>query len=370
MTSQTPLKMAVIGVGALGRHHARILSGMEGVDLTAVADVHHEQAAQVADACGCEWTHDYRTLLGKVDAVSIVVPTFLHRQVVEDFLCRSVSVLVEKPLTADVDDGTVLVRLAAEHGVPLQVGHIERFNPAFQHVAEWTAEPKYVRCERISPYAFRSMDIGVVHDLMIHDIELVLALTREMPARIEAFGASLVGGQEDCAQARLHFPRGCVADITVSRVSPVFRRSLQCWSERGCIAADLQTREVVRYSPGSKMVSGQLPFEMARDGEAQIEDLKAQMFGTYIQTEHFQGSDADALTAELRSFVDCVRTGRPPLVGGSEGLAALQVVEQVLRSLAVHQWDGRPDGRIGPDALIEHHLPKETSEPNTGRAAA
>jgi predicted dehydrogenase len=370
MASQELLRVAVIGVGALGRHHARILSEMEGVDLVAVADVHHEQAAQVAEAYGCEWTHDYRTLLGKVDAVSVVVPTFLHRQVVEAFLCRSVPVLVEKPLAADVVDGAVLVRLAREHGVPLQVGHIERFNPAFQHVAEWTAEPKYVRCERISPYAFRSMDIGVVHDLMIHDIELVLALTGEMPVRVEAFGVSLVGGQEDCAQARLYFEQGGIADITVSRVSPLFRRSLQCWSERGCIAADLQTREVIRYSPGMPMLSGELPFELARDGEAGIADLKEQMFGTFIETERWQGSDADALTAELRSFVDCVRTGRSPLVSGVEGLEALRVAEQVLRSLSVHQWDGRPDGRIGPGALIEHHLPTGVTEPETGRAAA
>lgn len=350
------LRVAVVGVGALGRHHARILSGMDGVELVAVADSSCEQAAQVAESCGCDWTHDYRTLLGAVDAVSVVVPTSLHRQIVEDFLCRSVPVLVEKPLTVSVEDGAVLVRLAQEHGVPLQVGHIERFNPAFQELAEWTSEPKYIRCERISPYPFRSLDIGVVHDLMIHDIELILALTQEMPVRVDAFGVSLMGGHEDCVQARLHFPNGCIADITANRVSPEFRRRLQCWSERGCVMADLQSRQVTSFSPGAPMLAGELPFELFRDGRRSVAELKEQVFGTFVDVEEFFASQADALTSELESFVTCVRDGRSPVVSGLHGLAALRVAAQVMESVAGHRWDGTSDGRIGPQALMQQHL--------------
>lgn len=351
--SNERLRVAVVGVGALGRHHARILSQLSDVELVAVAESNREQGESVAASCGCEWTHDYRTLLSRIDAVSIVVPTFLHRSIAEDFLCRSIPVLVEKPLTADLQDGATLVRLAREHGVPLQVGHVERFNPAFQAVEQRIHRPKYIRGERISPYAFRSMDIGVVHDLMIHDIELTLQLVGQSPCRVEAFGVSLLGGHEDVVQARLYFPNGCIADLTANRVAPAAKRALQCWGEHGLISADLQTRTLTCFTPGEPLRRGELPFDLVMNRQATPNDLKPEVFGRFIMTETFQGSDADALTAELRSFVDCVRDGGPPAVSGEQGLAALRVADEVLKCVATHTWDGTPDGHIGPHALIE-----------------
>lgn len=353
MSQSDLLRVAVVGVGALGRHHARILSEMNDVELVAVADPNQPQGESVATACRCEWTPDYRTLLGRVDAVSLVVPTLLHRTVAEDFLCRSVPVLVEKPLTASVDEGMVLVRLAREHGVPLQVGHIERFNPAFQVVAENTPAPKYIRAERVSPYAFRSMDIGVVHDLMIHDLELVLALTGEMPLRVEAFGASLVGGHEDCAQARLVFPGGCIADLIANRVAPQASRTFQCWSDQGCITADLQSRTVTRFSPGDRLRQGDLPYELVQKQRCNPNDLKPEIFTRFIQQSTIQASDEDALTAELRSFLDCVRLGQTPVVSGAQALSALRVAERILQSISRHLWDGAQDGRRGPQAFLQ-----------------
>ncbi len=349
----TELKVAVVGVGALGRHHARILSQMENVKLIAVADPNQQQGEDVAASCQCEWRHDYRTLLNEIDAVSIVVPTFLHRRIAEEFICRSIPTLIEKPLTANVDEGAVLVRMAKEHNVPLQVGHIERFNPAFQKLQEWTAQPKYIRAERISPYAFRSMDIGVVHDLMIHDIELILALTKEMPTRVEAFGTSLVGGHEDVVQARLYFPGGCIADITANRVAPLATRTIQCWSAQGCVDANLHTREVTRFSPGHPMQMGQLPYELAATKQESIETLKPQVFGHFIETQSEELAHIDALTAELTSFINCIRHGTKPLVSGNEGLAALRVAAEVLTCVASHQWDGTENGRVGATALTE-----------------
>jgi len=345
------LNVAVVGVGALGRHHARILSQLEGANLVAVADASAEQAQAVAESCGCEWTDDYRTLLGRIDAVSIVVPTFLHRRIAEDFLLKSIPTLIEKPLTSSVDDGAELVRIANEHDIPLQVGHIERFNPAFAQVQEWCSAPKYIRTERISPYAFRSMDIGVVHDLMIHDIELVLALTGEMPNKVEAMGASLVGGHEDAVQARLTFPGGCIADLTTNRVAPAAQRTMQCWSANGCLQADLHARTVTRFSPGKPMKQGQLPYELARTQQESIETLKPQVFGHFIEVEEFSGTDTDALTAELESFLNCVRTGQRPLVNGADALNALKVAEQVMNSLNQHRWNGTQPGPVGPHAL-------------------
>ena len=362
------LKVAVIGVGALGRHHARILSQMEGVELVAVADPNEQQGRSVAEACNCEWTSDYRTLVKTVDAASIVVPTFLHREVGEAFLCNSIPVLMEKPIANKVEDAEVLVRIAHEHGIPLQVGHIERFNPAFQDIAEWTGEPKYIRAERLSPYAFRSMDIGVVHDLMIHDIELCLSLTQEMPNRIEAFGVSLVGGNEDVVQARLTFPNGCMADLTANRVTPSPSRTIQCWSDTGFASADLTSRVVRKFAPSDLMKSGQLPFEIAVSRKQTIETLKPKVFGEFVEFSEEECSDADALTAELSAFIHSVRSRTQPVVSGRAGLAALKVADVVLQQVATHQWDGSNDGRIGPDALISQYLTERSSESDSAAA--
>ena len=355
-TMDGTVQVAVIGVGALGRHHARILANMDGVKLVAVADPNEQQGRAVAEACGCEWTHDFRTLLKSVDAASIVVPTFLHRQVGEAFLSNSIPILIEKPLAGRVEDGETLVRLAQEHEVPLQVGHIERFNPAFRDLADWTGEPKYLRAERLSPYAFRSMDIGVIHDLMIHDIELCLTLTQEMPHRVEAFGVSLVGGREDAVQARLYFPNGCIADLTANRVCPAPSRKLQCWSDAGFVSADLTSRILQKFSPSDLMKSGQLPFELAESNRQSIDSLKPQVFGAFIETSEEQADDTDALTAELTEFIRCVLTGHEPSVSGRSALAALKVAAAIQGQVATHQWDGLPDGRIGADALLSHYL--------------
>lgn len=364
------LRTAVIGVGALGRHHARILSQMEGVELVAVADPNEQQGRAVAEASQCSWTNDYRTLLKSVDAVSVVVPTFLHKQVGKDFLEKDIPVLMEKPLAGNVADGESLVRLAEEHAIPLQVGHIERFNPAFRELSDWTGEPKYIRTERVSPYAFRSMDIGVVHDLMIHDIELCLALTQEMPTRVEAFGASLVGGHEDAVQARLYFPNGCIADLTVNRVSPSPSRKIQCWSDEGCATADLTTRVVQKFSPGALMRAGQRPYDLARNGTQTIDALKAQVFGTFIETSEEQACQEDALTSELSSFVNAVRNRQRPVVNGRDALAALSVAETVLECVGTHRWDGTADGRIGPNALLNMYSMEVTGTTDSSDSAA
>ncbi len=348
------LKFAVIGVGALGRHHARILSQMDGVELIAVADPQEQQGRSVAESCHCEWTDDYRTLLQRIDAASIVVPTSIHRRIASDFLSRSIPVLVEKPLAGTVEDGAALVDLAAEHRIPLQVGHVERFNPAFQQLAELAGSPRYIRAERLSPYAFRSMDIGVVHDLMIHDIDLALRLTGSRVKHVDAFGICIVGGQEDCVQARLTFENGCRADLVANRVCPTPGRNLQVWSETGCVDADLNERTVVALQPGEALLAGILPFNLALQPGADIAELKEQIFSRFIETIEPEISDADALTAELASFAAAVRSNRTPEVDGVQGLAALEVAERVVTDVHEHCWDGAAGSRIGPHAHQIH----------------
>ncbi|HEX6985177.1 MAG TPA: Gfo/Idh/MocA family oxidoreductase [Planctomycetaceae bacterium] len=341
------MKLAVVGVGALGRHHARILASLPGVELVAVADPNADQARAIAGQHGCDWSTDYRELLDKVEAVSVAAPTFAHREVGAACLHAGLPVLIEKPLAATVADARSLVELAERKNLPLAVGHVERFNPAYQTVKGLAGRPRYIRTERVSPFAFRSTDIGVVHDLMIHDLDLVLDLTGSRVARVEAFGVSILGRQEDAANARLTFENGCVADLVVNRVNPFAKRTVQVWGETGCVTADLTTRKVTRFAPSPRLLAGDSPLDRAARG-ASVDQLKADLFGHDLTIEEPAVSDADALTAELSNFVDCCRTGRTPVVGGAEALAALAAADRVLSCVARHQWDGHPAGLVGP----------------------
>ncbi|MGE3316248.1 MAG: Gfo/Idh/MocA family oxidoreductase [Planctomycetaceae bacterium] len=342
------LRVGVVGTGALGRHHSRIYSGLETADLVAVAECNPESGKSVAEKHGAEWFADHRELIGKVDAVSVAVPTTGHFAVASHFLRAGVPVLVEKPLAASLDEARSLVEMADRAQLALQVGHVERFNPAYLAARDVAGNPKYIRAERLSNYAFRSMDIGVVHDLMIHDIDLVLDLVKSPVRWVDAFGVSIFGGHEDSAQARVTFENGCIADFVANRISPVARRALQIWSQTGTVNADLTSREVVAYSRTEALKFGRSPIALAGDPGADIEQLKKDVFSKFLRVDTVPVAQADALTEELRSFVDCVRTGRTPIVDGHAAVSALTVADQVLASIAAHQWDGHSRGAIGP----------------------
>jgi predicted dehydrogenase len=283
-----------------------------------------------------------------VDAVSIAVPTEVHHHVALEFLERGIATLVEKPLASTAGQAAEIVDAANRAGATLQVGHIERFNPAFQEARVLVRNPKYIRSERISPYAFRSTDIGVVLDMMIHDIDLVLDLANAPLEGVEAFGISVLGENEDCAQARLTFTNGCIADLAANRVSPTTRRAMQVWSETGCVNLDFGSREVIHYAPSDRLLNGRSVLEQARKPAADIDQLKAAIFTEYVRVEHPQVSAADALTAELSSFVECVGGGKQPLVDGRAALAAMRAAERVLQSIAAHRWNGAAAGPVGP----------------------
>lgn len=344
----TALNMAVVGVGALGRHHARILSELPEVNLVAVVDSDQAQGQAVAGSAGTSWHPDCTTLPENIEAVSIAVPTAAHLPVAAPFLERGVSVLVEKPIAPNVHDARGLVALAQDNGCTLQVGHVERFNPATVAALPRMQQPRYIRSERVSPYTFRSTDIGVVLDLMIHDLDLVLAVADSEIESVEAFGASVFGEHEDVAQARIRFRNGCVADLTASRVSPAASRTMQAWSAAGCTTVDFATRQVTSYGPGPALLAGQHqtqpPASIAERGE-----LMKSVFGRFISVDEVTVSDDDALTAQLREFADCVRSGAKPTVGGAEALAAIETADLVLQNISAHCWDGTPAGRVGPN---------------------
>lgn len=349
--STNPLRMAVVGTGALGQHHARILSQLPGVDLVAVSDTRPEIGRAVAEKCETLYVKDYRNLFGEVDAVSIVVPTFAHYPVASEFLKRGIPVLLEKPLALDTDEGRILVKLAQNHEALLQVGHIERFNAATIAARPLCRDPKYIRCERLSNYPFRSMDIGVVHDLMIHDIDLVLSLVDAPLERVEAFGIGMMGGgHEDAVQARLHFESGCIADLSASRISPVTCRTMQVWNATGCVNIDFSKPEVVHLAPGASLQNGPSPVEMAQQPGADVNSLKQKVFGEFIKVETLPVQGHDNLTQELSQFVHCVKRGDQPWVDGQQALQAMIVAGRVLDGVARHQWEGHAAGPVGPFA--------------------
>jgi predicted dehydrogenase len=185
---------------------------------------------------------------------------------------------------------------------------------------------------------------------MIHDIDLVLSLVRSELLSVEAFGVTVIGGHEDAVQARLRFENGCVADLTASRISPVVTRSLHAWSAGGCVTCDMHNREVKRFAPSDRLKFGPSPLDLARQPGADIEQLKKEIFGQFVEVETLaiDASGPDALTCELREFVDCVASGQQPHVDGLQGLSAMRVADAILKSVAAHQWDGRIDGAIGP----------------------
>lgn len=335
----SPLKTMVVGAGALGRHHARILAGMDGVDLIAVADPREDAGRAVADACGSEWIADFRNAIDQAEAVSIVVPTSLHVEVASEFLSRGIPTLVEKPLAGSADEASKLVNLAIQTQTILQVGHVERFNPAMITARKLCGLPKYIRAERVSPFPFRSTDIGVVHDLLIHDIDLVLDLVRSDVETVQAFGASLMSPLEDMINARLTFRNGCIVDLTASRIHPVARREMQIFSAIGCVNVDFAARTVTNYAPSEHLLFGKSPVELAQQPGADVDQLKEDVFGRFLRVEESDvDAAADALTDELSEFVSCIRTGRRPSCDGSKALAALEVADRVLDTAAAHQW--------------------------------
>jgi predicted dehydrogenase len=240
--------------------------------------------------------------------------------------------------------------LAARHQALLQVGHIERFNPAYEELRRRPLQPKYITCERYGGFTGRSTDIGVVLDLMIHDLDLVLDLVRAPVLHVEALGVAVLGGHEDLAQARLTFASGCVADLTASRAHPAAVRRMQVWSPEGFAGVDFARRHLTLAQPAEHLRQGRL--DSRRLDTATLGSLKGELFSRYLQTLELGCDTRDQLTCELEEFVSCVRTGQRPRVDGAAGRDALAVASRVLDGLRAHRWDGAAGGPTGP-----HHLP-------------
>lgn len=332
MTERT--RVGVVGVGHLGRHHVRLFAEHPEAELTAIAELdpqNREKATADHQVAGFE---DYRQLIGKVDAVSVVVPTQAHLEVSKFFLQNGVDVLVEKPIAPSVAEGEEMVAAAREHGRILQVGHVERFNRALSAIREHQIVPRYIESNRLAPFSFRSVDIGVVLDLMIHDLDLVLALVDSPLQSVQAFGGAVFTPAEDMASAILRFENGAVANLTASRVAlkPLRRMRLFCRDSYASLDFQAGTGTLIRKNPGWDFQN------LDPVDPTQIEDLWKYVFQGLFSVEELKMDEGNPLQDELTAFLACVRDRTEPVVSGEAGCAAVGVAERVQSAIGDNPW--------------------------------
>ncbi|MFT5123093.1 MAG: putative dehydrogenase [Verrucomicrobiales bacterium] len=317
MALAQPVRVGVIGVGVLGRHHTRLYANSADAELVGVYDVSPESAAKVAAEYGCAAFNEIDALVGQVDAVSVAVPTDLHFDVVSRLLEQDKHVLVEKPLTATVEQGRALVALARKRDVVLQVGHVERFNPVITYLEEKIDHPRFIESHRLAGYPPprpgmlpRGTEVGVVFDLMIHDIDIILSLVKSPVVRIDSVGLCVLSATEDIANARIAFANGCVANLTASRVSPEPMRKIRVFQQNAYLSLDY----------GEKC------------GEIATID------GANVHREAVPIDQHDALERELADFLAAsAGESAAPRVPGEQGLKALEIADTIARQIAESQ---------------------------------
>jgi len=306
------LRVGVIGVGYLGRMHAQKMASFHDVEFVGVYDADRERGKAVAKEFGTSSHGRTRELLRKIDAVSIAVPTVAHYRVAREAMKAGVHVLLEKPIAATLREGRALVREAAARRLVFQIGHLERFNSAVLSVASVLKEPRFIECHRLGMFGGRGTDVDVVLDLMIHDIDLILSFVRAPIVRISAVGVPVISPNVDIANARLTFANGCVANVTASRVSMRKQRKIRIFQEDAYVSMDFVEHKIQVYRRIFPQGPGGLP----------------EITGEVLETEK-----GDALRDEIRSFIECAKTGAAPRVSGGDGLAALEVAFRIRRNM-------------------------------------
>ncbi|MDD5422630.1 MAG: Gfo/Idh/MocA family oxidoreductase [Candidatus Omnitrophota bacterium] len=299
------IKIGVVGVGRLGTFHTKVYSRLDNVKLVGICDCNLEQALEAGKKYHTSSYADYEELFDKVQAVSIAVPTSLHYNIAKEFLNHDIHVLIEKPITKTLSEAEELVQIARDRNLIIQVGHIERFNSAVLAIEPYLKKPKFIECQRLGPFHKRVKDVGVVLDLMIHDIDIVLGLMEQDVVNIEAVGLSTISDHEDVANVRLTFEDGTIADITASRVTKDVVRKMRIFQEDSYVSLDYVTQDAAIFK--------------------KTDDR--------IIKEKIKIKKKEALKRELKSFIECVRTGKRPKVSGVEGKRALQVALQITEKI-------------------------------------
>jgi predicted dehydrogenase len=300
------LRTGVVGVGSMGWNHARIYSELENSELTAIYDANTSAAEKAVRKYGGAVATSLDDLIARCDAVSVAAPTSLHHEIVMKLLSAGRHVLVEKPIAENPEQAAEMADLARERGLVLQVGHIERFNPALDALEQRLNRPRFLEVTRLSPYPGRSLDIGVVLDVMIHDLDIILHLVRSPVTSIDAVGVAVLSKGEDIASVRLHFANGCVANVTASRISMKKMREIRLFQEDAYLSLNYQKQTAKMFR--------------LKDGK--------------IVRERVTIEKGEPLLRELRHFTDCARAGAQPKVGGHEAVAALDLAIRITRQIA------------------------------------
>ncbi|MFN3168728.1 MAG: Gfo/Idh/MocA family oxidoreductase [Phycisphaeraceae bacterium] len=341
--TDSPLPVAVVGVGRMGQHHARTFSKLGLTRLLGVVDDDEERAETVADEYGCQAFTSVQALLDacpQLRAATVAVPTKYHADSAYPLLERGVACLIEKPIAGSVDEAKALAEFAQRHHAVLQVGHTERFNPAVRAVSAMPITPRFIEVTRVSPMTFRSLDVGVVMDMMIHDLDVVLSLVGRPIVDVQAVGISVMSEHEDICDARLTFEGGCVATLKGSRVALKTDRRLRLFSEDAYVSLDYGSREgiVVRKTANAETLDD------VRDklrGGADLSDLNYMDLVNVEQlTMDLPADEADQLTAQAKAFVNAVRSDAAPVVTAEQGYAAVDAAERIVRAIQGHAWEG------------------------------
>lgn len=331
-----PIPVAVIGTGHMGRHHVRVYHELPDAELVGIVDLDATRAGELAKQFKTQAYTSIEPLLDRVQAVSVAVPTVMHEQVARPLLERGLSVLIEKPLAPDSHTARALRETARKHNAILQVGHTERFNPVVRSMGRMRVAPRFIETHRISPFTFRSADIGVVMDMMIHDIDIVLHLVRSRPAEVEATGVRVLAQHEDVANARVTFEDGCVANLTASRLALKTERKIRVFSEEAYLSLDYQKKSGIAITKDANLDL----LKLARERKASdLSQLAGVNFGEMVKVEPLQVDDVEPLRAELQSFLNSVRTGAPPEVTADDGVAAVELAERIVAALKEKQWE-------------------------------
>ena len=336
--AKSPLPVAVFGCGRMGRLHARVYSEMPSVTLAGVYDRDPDVAAETARLYGTRVFESPREAIGKVKAATVAVPTVAHLHVARPLLENGVACLIEKPLAKDAAEGRAIVELGRKHQTPVQVGHIERFNPAVRSLRKLEIQPRFIEVTRISPLTFRSIDVGVVLDVMIHDIDIVLSLAQSTVERVDAQGVSIIGGgtegrpAEDICSARLTFANGCVANLTASRLALKTERRLRVFSPEAYVSLDYQKKYGILVRRTGNLDLLRETVDKIRAGE--IKDLGGVDYKQLVNVEELTIDDVEPLRAQNEAFVSSVVNNEPPVVSGEAGLAAVETAERIVAAIA------------------------------------
>ncbi len=315
----------------MGRLHARVYSEMPDVELVGVYDVLPDVTRRTAEVHGGRPFDSLEALADNVDAVSIASPTSAHEDAAGAFIRRSIPCLIEKPLAVDTATARRIAQLAAEHKCIVQVGHIERFNPAVRAMTDIGIKPRFLEVDRVSPFSFRSIDVGVVLDMMIHDIDIILRLADSEVTDVSATGVAVIGDGEDVCNARITFANGCVANLTASRLALKTERKLRVFAQDAYVSLDYQKKYGIVVKKAGNLDTLKQVVDDVRSGK--ITDLGDVDYTELVDIQQLQISDVEPLRAQLESFLNAVRTGSKPEVTAEDGLAAVQVAERIVAAM-------------------------------------